>query len=42
MTYRSREQTPELSPQDAALVDALVDSGFHAGAVEGLSKRCPA
>ncbi len=38
MTYRSREQPPELSPQDAALVDALVDSGFHAGAIEGLGQ----
>ncbi len=38
MTHRSREQSPELSPQDAALVDALVDSGFHAGAIEGLGQ----
>jgi hypothetical protein len=36
MTHRSREHSPELSPQDAALVDALVESGFQPGSIAGL------
>lgn len=36
MTQRNREQAPELSPQDARLLDALVESGFDARAIEGL------
>ena len=36
MTQRNREQAPELSPQDARLLDELVESGFDARAIEGL------